>query len=253
MSAPAPGRFVWFELNTRDPRKAVAFYTKLFDWKIAAHDMGPMGTYHMIGEGADGQGGMCAMQGEHEGPAHWTGYVTVPSVEEACGRATAHGGKICMPPMDIPNVGRFAVVQDPTGGVLLPFKGLSDDIEPAGPPAPGKFCWSELLTTDVGRARAFYTEVIGWGVKEMPMGEMGTYHLFQRAGKDAAGMMAMPPDAPGPSNWLHYVAVASVDASCAEAKKLGAKAWVEPRDIPGIGRFSVLADPEGAMFALFGT
>jgi hypothetical protein len=83
------------------------------------------------------------------------------------------------------------------------------------------------------------------------MGEMGTYHLLKRGGADAGGMLAMPPGAEGPSSWLPYVAVDDVDSTTDRVEELGGRIFVPPSDIPGVGRFSVTADPTGASIALY--
>jgi len=122
--------------------------------------------------------------------------------------------------------------------------------EPDGPRPPGHFCWHELLTSDADDALKFYGELFGWGVSKMEQGGM-EYHMFMRGEKMEAGAMQMPPDAQAPPHWLLYVMVDDVDESTSRARSLGATVFVEPQDIPGIGRFSVAADSLGAPFAMF--
>jgi predicted enzyme related to lactoylglutathione lyase len=121
--------------------------------------------------------------------------------------------------------------------------------EPA--PAPGIFCWHELLAVDPQQDGRFFSEICGWRIEEMPMGEMGTYYLFKRLdnGKDGGGMLPKPPGDTGPSSWLPYVQVESADATAAQTEELGGKVWVKPTDIPGVGRFIVTSDPDGAFIA----
>jgi len=132
---------------------------------------------------------------------------------------------------------------------------MSDKAKPF--PAPGSFCWNEMLTTNPDASRAFYTEFLGWKTEEIDMGPMGTYTLFRTAeGSDVGGMMAMPPDAAAagaPSHWLSYLSVDDVDESHQRALDLGATGCVPPTDIPGKGRFAVLTDPAGAVFGLYGS
>ena len=119
---------------------------------------------------------------------------------------------------------------------------------------PGTFCWLELGTTDAAGARAFYTALFGWGVNEFPMGEMGTYHIFQKDGADAAAMYQIGAQQQGmPPHWLSYVAVASADATTEKARSLGGTVHQGPFDVYDMGRMSVLADPQGAMFAIWET
>jgi len=115
------------------------------------------------------------------------------------------------------------------------------------------FAWYELMTSDVGAAARFYSTVVGW--READSGMEGfDYRLFYSGDSMVAGLMAQPEAskaAGSPPGWLGYVGVADVDAATDRARQLGATVHVEPRDIPEVGRFAVLSDPQGAVFALF--
>jgi len=119
-------------------------------------------------------------------------------------------------------------------------------------PKPGTFSWTELMTTSAAEARKFYTGAFGWTHTEMPMGKGMTYTVFQVNGKPAAGMMEMagPQFKSMPPNWMSYLSVADCDATVARAGGLGAQVIVPPQDVPDVGRFSVLRDPTGAVFAI---
>ena len=114
----------------------------------------------------------------------------------------------------------------------------------------GEFIWYELMTSDVAAAADFYGAVIGWQARPFD-GSAPGYHLLSIAGTDVAGLMAIPEEAarngarPG---WLGYVGVDSADAAVADIVKAGGAQHVPPTDIPGVGRFAMLADPQGAMF-----
>jgi predicted enzyme related to lactoylglutathione lyase len=116
----------------------------------------------------------------------------------------------------------------------------------------GRFVWYELMTTDPGAAKAFYGEVVGWGTQDVPMPGM-TYTLFTVGETHVSGLMDLPEDArkrSAPPSWLGYVAVDDVDATAEHAKRLGGAVHVPPRDIPNVGRFSIIADPQGATLGL---
>src|SRR5688572_19500988 len=118
--------------------------------------------------------------------------------------------------------------------------------------APGSFCWIELGTNDAPAAKSFYTSLFGWTVNEFPMGPNETYSIFQKNGADCAAMYQMPADMAGmPPNWLSYVAVTSADEACAKAKSLGGSIYKEPFDVMDSGRMAVIADPQGAAFAVW--
>lgn len=247
------GCFVWHDLMTTDAESAARYYAELLGWRYHEMDMGETGRYRMILAGGLGQGGIVEMEaGEETPPCHWIGYLTVDDVDSAVKQARQLGGKVPVPPRDIPGVGRFAVVADPQGAVFSPFTGGDPDEELPETLPPGVFCWDELLTLDVKSARKFYVALCGWEHEEVDMGETGTYHLL-KTGKDRAGMIAMPAEAEGPPAWLPYVLVADVDATRRRVEELGGRIFVPPRDIPGVGRFTVTADPTGAAIAFLST
>ncbi len=110
--------------------------------------------------------------------------------------------------------------------------------------------WNELITPDIEGAKAFYSELFGWELRDEDMGER-TYTIAKSNNTEVAGMMGTPPEAEGmPARWGAYVSVANVDASAASAEKLGGTVIVEPRDIPGVGRICVIADPQGAIISM---
>lgn len=116
---------------------------------------------------------------------------------------------------------------------------------------PGSFCWIELATSDAAAARAFYTQLFGWSVNEIPMGEMGTYSIFQHGGRDCAAMYQSGPGEGIPPNWLSYVAVKDADASAAQARTLGGQIVKGPFDVFDSGRMAVVSDLQGAVFAIW--
>ena len=114
------------------------------------------------------------------------------------------------------------------------------------------FAWYELLTTDTAAAQAFYSKVMGWGTQASPNADKD-YTLFALGATPVAGLMDQPEEARAmgaPPSWLGYVDVDDVDATTDQARRLGGSVYVPPTDIPSVGRFSVLADPQGATFAV---
>ena len=116
---------------------------------------------------------------------------------------------------------------------------------------PGAFSWVELMTSDPEAAKQFYGALFGWEMTTSPMA--GTdYTVVKVAGEEVAGMMKMPPTVPAgvPPHWTAYVTVADVDAAVAKAQQLGGAVLHPPTDIPGVGRFAVLQDPQGAAISV---
>lgn len=117
----------------------------------------------------------------------------------------------------------------------------------------GRFLWYDLMTPDPGAAQVFYQQVVGWGT-EVFEGGPKPYDMWTRDGQPIGGVMELPEEASAagaPPHWLAYIGTPDVDATTARAADLGATVLVAPQDIPTVGRFSVLADPDGAVFATF--
>ena len=111
----------------------------------------------------------------------------------------------------------------------------------------GRFVWYDLMTTDSKKAEGFYTKVFGWGTQAfdgMP------YTMWTVNGAPIGGIGDVQP--PGtPPHWLAYAGVPNVDAAVKQVASLGGRTHVPGTDIPTVGRFAVVADPQGAVFALF--
>lgn len=109
----------------------------------------------------------------------------------------------------------------------------------------GAFSWSELMTNDVEGAKTFYRTLFGWTLEPMAMAQ-GTYWVAKADGAPVGGIMAMPRGMHAPA-WGVYITVANVDNTAKQAIALGGLVVVAPTDIPGVGRFCVIRDPQGAM------
>lgn len=112
------GAFSWCELMTTDPDAAREFYTQLFGWGSKAMDM-PNGTYTTLQVGEASVAGLMKIPADAAGmPPNWGCYVTVDDVDATCKKVEQLGGKVCMPVMEVPTVGRMAVIQDPQGAMV---------------------------------------------------------------------------------------------------------------------------------------
>lgn len=117
----------------------------------------------------------------------------------------------------------------------------------------GKFCWYELMTTDVPAAERFYGSVVGWTTRDSGMPGMN-YTLAYSGDRQVAGLMGMPAGAEGmPPGWMPYIFAGDIEATARAVAEKGGTIHRPPADIPGVGRFAVVADPHGAVFSLFST
>ena len=242
------GRFVWRELTTPDPAAAAAFYGAAFGWTAESANMGM--PYTMLRQpGVEAAVGG-AMAPQMEGvPPHWLDYITVDDLEASVARVPELGGTLLTEIMTVPGTGRFAVVRDPLGGVFALFVGENPGATetPARPPA-GTFCWSQLMSSNLDVSVPFYTALFGW--TSAPMGDAMV--VFNTAdGVSRATAKAIPEGSPQPTAWLQYIAVDDAKASFATATGSGATTIAPPATMPGMGEFAVLADPTGAVFAIW--
>jgi predicted enzyme related to lactoylglutathione lyase len=254
MAQPASsvqGRFVWHENMTPDLEGSTTFYTRLFGWSTRPMDMGLEGPYTVFqNHGAD-VGGAWKMDAAQGSRAAWIAYATVPDVDAAAAAIPDLGGEILTPPTDVPGVGRFAMLRDPHGAVISSFRfGGEAPPLPAGSYPVGSVCWNELVVPDPDEAMRFYTEVFGWTARRRELPGIGDYRILQRDGKDAAGIRRPPDGAPCPTGWMIYIRVDDVDRVADQVVELGGRVMSPAQDIDGIGRYAVLADPSGGVFAV---
>jgi predicted enzyme related to lactoylglutathione lyase len=246
-----PGTFSWVELITTDGAGSRAFYTGLFGWTEETKD-GEGWSYTLLRTRGKDVAGLYEMSAEQRAmgiPTSWLSYVTVESADAAVARARELGGQVATGPMDVMENGRMAVLQDPQGAPFAVWEPRAH-IGASVANEPVSLVWNELLTRDLDAAGAFYTALFGWTDTGRDMGPAGPYHVFENRGRGAGGMLRIPDGAPAPPAWLPYFAVDDADASVAEVKRRGGSVYVAPMDIPGVGRFAVLGDPQGGTFCV---
>jgi hypothetical protein len=248
----APGSFCWIELATTDQAGAKAFYTSLFGWAISDFPMGPGQVYTIFNlEGRNTGAAYTIDPKTMPGvPPNWTLYVATNSADDSAAKATAAGGKLRGGPFDVAEFGRMAVLEDPTGAVFCVWQPkMHPGIGIAG--VPGTMCWADLSTPDPDAAKAFYEATFGWKIFPGEHDTSGYLHI-ENGGQMIGGV---PPahhrDSKTPPHWMLYFLVTDTDAATAKAKQLGARTYVEPMTMEGVGRWSIVADPAGAVFALF--
>jgi hypothetical protein len=249
-------RFVWHDYNTPDVDAAKRFYGELLGWHFFQGG-GP--EYQHVQVGERNIGGVM----KYDGHAHWLGYVAADNVDETLKVAAQHGGKILLPPKDLPKIGRFAMLADPQGGMVAPFHHLTDHGAPDmnDPPALSTVAWNDLMATNAAAAASFYAQVFDWGVEPLDFGAAGTYRMLTRigeknqAGDDRnAGGVAEASGLPH-AEWVHYFLVADVDKATEQAQRLGGSVRISPSPLPRPpwpegGRFSQIIDPQKAPFGL---
>lgn len=244
------GQFVWYELSTPEIEAAIEFYARFTGWGTQRFDE----NYVMWTTGGVPFAGIFLLNDEMRSrgiPPNWMPYVEVDNVDETAGRAESLGATITAGPDEIPGTGRFAVVRDPQGAVFGIYKSFNQSNAWGGKAVVGRFSWHELMTTDHVTAAKFYEDLFGWRkLGEMDMGGGEMYHLFGQNGNMYGGIYSTPAQMAGMHPfWLVYINVRDVGKAVDIATKHGASVHRPQMDIPG-GSIAILADPQGAGFAL---
>lgn len=247
-----PGCFSWIELQTTDIEAAAAFYKLVFGWEHRdSHDYGLFSL-----PGGDVAGGFShpRLADAGLGGPHWNTHITVADVDASAARVTDLGGTILVGPVDAHTAGRKAVVTDPSGAVFSLWQpGERFGAEYVN--EPGAWSWSELMSRDLSGAIEFYEALFGWSFEaaELDIAEADNpYRVISLDGRQIGGSMTMPDEVPPevPSNWQPYINVADIDAVLGSIGPAGGGVLTDVMEIPTVGRFASVHDPQGASFAV---
>ncbi len=250
----APGEFCWVDLNSHELKSAVAWYGELFGWSHQVMETPGGGPpYAFFQKGDSVVGGVGEMTDEMKSmgiPPMWNSYISTSDCTATEAKVQELGGTVTVPTMEVPGHGKLAFFLDPEGASFAAWQNTNPEAPGMMVTDPGSLSWNELMTRDSSKAQEFYGKLAGWEFAPMPMGDID-YTIVKNGGKDAAGMMPMDgPQFEGiPAHWLVYFAVADCDEIANKAQQSGGRVNVPPTDIP-IGKFAVLADPQGAVFAV---
>jgi predicted enzyme related to lactoylglutathione lyase len=249
----APGSFCWVELGTTNAKAAKTFYTNLFGWQPNDMPLGPDQFYTMLQMGGKEIGALYELDESMRrmGIApHWMHYITVDSADQSAADVKALGGKVMKEPFDVFDAGRMAVIEDPTRAAFAlwqPNRHIGTRIVGE----PGTLCWCELITGDKPKALEFYTKLFKWTTKTNPS-DPQQYTEISNQGRPIGGAMQMSKDwGDAPAHWMAYFLVANCDTSAARIQELGGAVKMPAMDIPKVGRFAVVTDPQEAVFAIF--
>jgi uncharacterized protein len=246
------GSFSWAELATSDPKGAKGFYTSLFGWSFEDNPIGP-GPEDIYTRLQIGGKDVAALHKLHPGqvaagvPPNWMTYFTVTDVDATTKKVRTAGGAVLVEPFDVMDLGRMSVVQGPEGAIFSLWQ-AGKHIGQQLINQDGVPCWTELQTPDAGKSGKFLADVIGFTLKG---DASGNYTELQRGATSIGGIRPMGKEEGIPPHWLIYFLVPDADAAVKKAQSLGAKVLMPAMNIEKVGRFAVLADPQGAAFAVF--
>jgi uncharacterized protein len=248
----APGTPCWVELSgTPDVEASESFYRELLGWEMPElPSSAELGGYRRAKLGGRDVAGVSPRMQPGQ-PTVWSTYVSVEDAEATLARATESGGEAITQPMDVVGLGTMAVFTDPTGAVC----GIWQPGTFAGAELVneyGCFGWNELGTRDTAAAKEFYGAVFGWGHQDEESERAGTYTVWKGGDAMVGGMLdlaAVGVPEQVPPHWLVYFTVEDTDAAVEKVKAGGGEVRMGPIDVP-IGRFAVLTDQFGAVFAV---
>jgi predicted enzyme related to lactoylglutathione lyase len=246
-NADIRGRFIWHELTTTSPDGAAEFYTKLVPWKTQPS---ALPSYSVWTSGSGRTGGLAELE-EGGGSPQWLLYIGTADVDATVASALELGASVVTPATDVPDVGRFAVLEDPQGARFALFSPGGQEPAPAAVSGDaGEWSWHELATTDPEEAADFYVELFGWERgPSHDLGQMGTYQVIEHGGAEIGGIHRVRPGtAP---RWLSYLRVADASRAASDARAAGARVLNGPVEVPDGGRIVMLEDPQGAVFAVY--
>ncbi|GHG74831.1 VOC family protein [Comamonas sp. JC664] len=246
---PLYGKFVWHDLVTDNPAAAKRFYSQLFGWEFT-DIRGGRRPYSLIRSQGRWIGGLVhpASAAEKREGALWLGYVSVPDVDRAVTEVSARGGKTLDGPVDVRSIGRAAVVADPQGAAVGFVRSQPGDPADNGVPGENDFLWMEYLAQDPVAAADFYKELLGYAVRERPLGG-GPHYVLAQGNHPRGGVLANPVKGARP-NWLTYIRVKDPAALASRVQALGGRVLMAPRPDARGGSLALIADPSGAVLAL---
>jgi predicted enzyme related to lactoylglutathione lyase len=242
------GLFAWYDIMAVDETVTNPFYSGLFGWDFSAEPR-PADGYRMVTFQGQGLGGSLPFKTE-SGRSHWMGYIQVTGIEDHVARARELGAVIFVELMEIPDVGKFAVLDDPTGApfylyeIVPEYRATSTGYDRG----PGHIIWNELITNDLATASDFYREIAGWELAPMSPDPL-SYTVAKIDGAPVAGLF-QPADPPAHSAWIMSVNTDDIDATIARALELGGEVIHAANTVPGVGRTAWIADPAGGVIGL---
>jgi uncharacterized protein len=252
---PSFGRFVWYELTTTDAEAVKAFYIDVIGWRPREVAM-PGYTLFTVGNAP--VAGLASITEETKTAGvrtGWLGYVGVNDVNSATEQVRRLGGRVDVPPREVRNVSRFALVADPQGAVVALLTWLAarpqDTKEPDQQQLDmrGGVGWHELFAADGKKAWPFYGELFGWRKDEVDTDEATHYQIFSVGGQPMGGIVTE--SVPRPF-WYFYFNVGDIDAAARRVKAGGGRIIDGPREVPP-GKWIVeCSDPQGNDFGLLG-
>ena len=248
----SPGTFCWIELATTEIDSALVFYSAVFGWDIEEEDLGDKGRYircRLNGHLVAAVTRLSAQQQKFLSKPIWYSYVATDDVAATLDKCTTLDGQRFEGPIAVPEAGTLGTIVDPSGALLCLWQaeGFTGG---GGQRALGAPIWHELWTRDPEAAKTFYAAVFGWSPTTRDLGETDTTS-FTLGGAPIGGLNIMDEALIDlPAQWAVYFAVANCAATIEAVEALDGSVRIPPTELPGVGHFAVLNDPQGGTFCI---
>ncbi len=241
-----PGRFVWYDFFSADAGKSAAFYGDLFGWELETAE--EYGNFSLFTLGGRPVAGLIQLEEEQakEIAPQWVPSLLVDDLDQAVERFR-NGGSVLRPPIDVPDRGRIAVIEDNAGAPLILLETTNGvPVEPDG--TRGSFLWTELWSADESESLSYYQAAVGYKSLGPISSGRSRVAMLGVGDQPQASILRIPSDTVKP-HWLSYVAVEDPMPVAARAVALGGRVLVSPDETAG-GDAAVIADPAGGIFGL---
>jgi hypothetical protein len=243
------GKFIWYDLFTSDLKAVQPFYEGLFGWSFHETSSGESRVLTIMREGVPIANAVSVDETKmKDGESRWLSYMSVADVDQTVLRIEKNHGAVYMPPKNLPDRGRVAVVKDPEGALFAVLTATGGD-PPDSAYDLNDFLGSELWARHLETAIKFYQTLVAYKIEMVDVGNDKDYHLLVRDDEPRAGVVQIPWDDVKP-NWVPYVAVEDVAAVAARVESLGGSLLIAPNPEIREGNAAIIADPSGAVFAI---
>ena len=243
------GKLVWVDLVTTDTNKAVKFYSEAFGWEAKYFD--DQNFVEMVHDGRV----ICSIvrydTGQAvDGDARWLVSISVDDVDAATEFAGQNGGEVLEPPTELPGRGRYSVISDPQGAILMLLRATGGDPADSDQQVVlNEWGWAELWTDDQAGAVDFYKAAVGYGSLRVAETNGDESIVLGSDGVPRATVVQLPWDDVEP-NWIPYMPVASLDMALQNIIDAAGAVLIQSDEAEGEGPAAIVMDPTGGVFAI---
>ncbi|MFO8027678.1 MAG: VOC family protein [Opitutales bacterium] len=247
-----PGKFIWGDLFAEYPLQLGKFYSQVFGWNLRRFGTDKT-AYWLLSNDDQPVAGIVRHSLKEKKPgslqARWVGYISVEDVEEAAERVVEEGGKLLLPPREVPDRGSLAIATD-SEGTIIGFMHSDSGDPPDRLAAVGEWVWVQLFSADPAKAVSFYQDVFELEGEPDTRTESEDDFLLVSGGHSRASLVPFQRNSRR-GGWLGFVRVTDVEETIQAATDIGGRVIMDPETVEETGRMAVIADPYGGVVGLF--